>query len=82
MNDLEEAKRLLRDCQMGLRVLYAIGKSRSYKTVGKVEVPSWGKPVMERSGELLDEIALFLVKDVKIIKSASLVSGEPATKGE
>ena len=72
---LTEAKELLRDCVLPLRVLYAIGKSRSTKPLGKVEIPSWGAPIMERCEELLGQIELFLVADVKVIQSAAPASG-------
>lgn len=62
---VREAAKLLKDASLGLKVLYAIGKPRAYKTVGKVEVPSWGKPVMETCEALIEEIDTFLVQDVK-----------------
>jgi hypothetical protein len=64
-----EAKELLRDCVLALRVLRTIGQARSTKTINKVEIPSWGMPIMERSKELLEEVEFFLVADVKVIQS-------------
>jgi hypothetical protein len=69
---------LLKDASLGLKVLYAIGKARSFTMVGKVKVSSWGKPVMERCESLIQEIDLYLLRDVRMIQSEA--SGDNRTE--
>lgn len=70
----EQPRELLNDCLKGLRVLRAIGRSRSYKTVGKVEMPDWGNPIMETCDELIEQVEEYLLQTAKVIQSTTLAA--------
>jgi len=74
----DRLRELLQDCLKGMRVLRAIGMSRSYKTVGKAEVPSWGKPIMETCDLIIADAEEYLLQTGKVIQSAALVEPVPA----
>lgn len=75
-----ERRELLQTSLQGLRVLRAIGQSRAYKTVGKVEVPSWGKPVMETCDQLISEIEEYFLRTTRVIQSDAAQAAHPTPK--